>query len=60
MLEYFKMILQKVSFDVTLFRTELEKATHSLLPEDITELKKWCIETFGVQYCQKAVPEFIR
>lgn len=58
MLEYFKMILEKVSFDENLFRTELYKAMQKLLDEDIKELKHWCVKTFGLHYCRQAVPGF--
>lgn len=41
MLEYYKTVLQKVSFDVKLFSKELKKALSRLLPEEIEELKNW-------------------
>jgi hypothetical protein len=41
MLEYYKTVLQKVSFDVKLFGKELKKAISKLLPEEIEELKAW-------------------
>ncbi len=41
MLEYYKTVLQKVSFDVKLFSKELKKAISKLLPEEIEELKTW-------------------
>ena len=41
MLEYYKTILQKVSFDVKLFSKELKKAISKLLPNEIEELKRW-------------------
>ena len=41
MLEYYKTVLQKVSFDVKLFSKELKKAISRLLPEEIEELKSW-------------------
>ncbi len=59
MLEYCKIILQKVSFDPKLFRTELFKAFRELVIEEFETLKKWCIETFGISYCRKAAPEYI-
>jgi len=55
MLEYFKVILQKVSFDINLFRTELIKATRSLADIEMEELKQWCVQTFGLQYCNEAL-----
>lgn len=41
MLEYTKLILSKVSFDVKLFKKEFEKAIHKLLPTEIQELVEW-------------------
>lgn len=43
MFEYTKTILNKVSFDVTLFCKEVEKALKRLLPYEIEELKVWII-----------------
>lgn len=40
-LEYYKTVLQKVSFDVKLFSKELKKAITKLLPDEIEELKAW-------------------
>jgi len=39
MLEYTKTVLHKVSFDVTLFCKEVQKALTRLLPYEIEELK---------------------
>lgn len=39
MFEYTKTILNKVSFDATLFCKELKKALQRLLPYEIEELK---------------------
>ena len=39
MLEYTKTILHKVSFDVSLFCKEVQKAVQRLLPYEIEELK---------------------
>ncbi|MGZ0016834.1 hypothetical protein [Yeosuana sp. AK3] len=39
MLEYTKTILKKVSFDVTLFCKEVQKAVQRLLPYEIEELR---------------------
>ncbi|MCE2611770.1 hypothetical protein LVD13_02220 [Flavobacteriaceae bacterium D16] len=41
MLDYYKLVLQKVSFDVKLFSKELKKAIKRLLPHEIEELKHW-------------------
>lgn len=43
MFEYTKTVLQKVSFDVHLFKKELEKAVKRLLPHELDELKIWLI-----------------
>lgn len=50
MLEYIKTILQKVSFDKSLFEKELKKAIAMLVPEEIKQLKSWCYEQFGRMY----------
>ncbi len=50
MLEYMKLILQKVSFDKKLFEKELRKAIASLINEEIRVLKAWCYEKFGQTY----------
>lgn len=39
MLEYTKTVLEKVSFDATLFCKEVQKAVKRLLPYEIEELK---------------------
>ncbi|MCO4780574.1 MAG: hypothetical protein KC471_09325 [Flavobacteriaceae bacterium] len=44
MLEYTKMVLQKVSFNMGLFRRELKKASKRLLPYEIEELIIWLRE----------------
>ena len=41
MYDYTKSVLNKVSFDVTLFCIELKKALTRLLPHEIVELKIW-------------------
>lgn len=50
MLEYFKTILSKVSFDRWLFEKELRKAINSLIPEEIKTLRDWCYDQFGQIY----------
>lgn len=50
MFELSKNILEKVSFDKTLFRKELIKAIKWLQPNEKTLLKVWCLATFGHQY----------
>jgi hypothetical protein len=39
MLEYTKTVLDKVSFDATLFCKEVQKAVQRLLPYELEELK---------------------
>lgn len=50
MLEYFKMILSKVSFDRRLFEKELKKAIKSLVDQEVNLLEEWCYQHFGQQY----------
>ena len=41
MFEYTKTVLDKVSFDPTLFCREVKKALQRLLPHEIEELRIW-------------------
>lgn len=50
MLDYAKLILKKVSFDVTLFKKELAKAYNYLLEDEVEELSNWVINNFGRKY----------
>ena len=43
MLEYTKMVLNKVSFDVSLFCREVQKAVQRLLPHELEELKLYIL-----------------
>ena len=43
-LKYYQQILQKVSFDVRLFRKELRKAYKYLTPKDSDILREWVNE----------------
>lgn len=43
MFEYTKTILDKVSFDASLFCREVQKAIERLLPHEIEELRLWII-----------------
>ena len=38
---YYKQILKKVSFDVTLFKKELEKSFNYLTPNEQQALRNW-------------------
>ena len=50
MLEYFKTILSKVSFDKRLFEKELRKAIKTLVEHEVYLLKEWCYQNFGKNY----------
>lgn len=50
MLEYFKTILVKVSFDARLFEKELRKALRDLVDEEIEELRAWCYAHFSSRH----------
>ena len=50
MLEYVKMILEKVSFDRFLFEKELKKAINRLIEPELTELRSWCFQQFGKRH----------
>ena len=41
MLDYFKILLNKVRFDNTLFKKEYRKSLQYLEPDEQTELKLW-------------------
>jgi len=43
MFDYTKSVLERVSFDVTLFCKELEKAIKSLLPHEMELLREWLL-----------------
>lgn len=50
MLEYFKTVLLKVSFDPALFEKELQKAIRSMIPQELKEFRAWCYNKFGQHY----------
>ncbi|MFN3403458.1 MAG: hypothetical protein ACK40G_05130 [Cytophagaceae bacterium] len=50
MLDYVKLILQKVSFDQHLFEKELRKSMRDLIADELKELKQWCYENFGAKH----------
>ena len=50
MYELSRQILEKVSFDQSLFRKELIKAINWIEKEEKLLLKVWCIATFGHIY----------
>ncbi len=43
MFDYTKSVLERVSFDATLFCKELEKAIKSLLPFEMEQLREWLL-----------------
>ncbi|CAG5071691.1 hypothetical protein DYBT9623_03682 [Dyadobacter sp. CECT 9623] len=50
MLEYIKIILQKVSFDRRLFEKELRKAIRMLMPFEVKRLKQWCYDNYATMH----------
>lgn len=50
MLNYFKNILSRVSFDARLFEKELRKAIKSLIADELEDLKRWCYANYSLQY----------
>jgi hypothetical protein len=44
LLDYTILILEKVSFAPLLFSKELQKAMHTLTPEEIQKLGKWFLD----------------
>lgn len=50
MLDYVKMILQKVSFSRKLFEKELRKALRHIQPADLLGFKTWCYQQFARLY----------
>ena len=49
MLEYTKIILEKVSFDPRIFRKELKKAVNYVSKEEYGHLKSWVKQKFGAK-----------
>lgn len=43
-LDYYKMILEKVSFDYGLLKKELRKANQILTQEERSRLRKWMLQ----------------
>ena len=48
MLELSKKVLQKVSFDRSLFHKELVKAIGWLKKDEVPSLKVWCLASFAM------------
>lgn len=61
MFEYTKTVLEKVSFNSTLFCKELQKAVERLLPFEIEELKIWMkpmlLQNPELASCMPLLPE---
>lgn len=55
-LEYYKLILQKVSFDPLLLRKEYRKAIQQLRPDEVDQLEKWLRRTPYYQKLQQRRP----
>lgn len=50
MLEYVKVILDKVSFDPKLFEKELRKSLRMLVKNELEVLQAWCYKRFPNSY----------
>ncbi|WP_205504015.1 hypothetical protein [Rufibacter psychrotolerans] len=50
MLEYVKLILDKVSFDSNLFEKELRKSMRMLVRNELETLREWCYKRFSGSY----------
>ncbi|MFC6998475.1 hypothetical protein [Rufibacter roseus] len=50
MLEYVKLILDKVSFDPKLFEKELRKSMRMLVRNELEALQAWCYKRFPSSY----------
>jgi len=50
MLEYVKLILDKVSFDPALFEKELRKSVKTLVSDELELLQSWCYTHFPTTY----------
>ena len=50
MLEYQKMILEKVSFSAALFEKELRKTILMLQQDELHRFRSWVFERFAQQY----------
>ncbi len=49
-LEYYKFILERVSFDAILFEKEFKKAISNLPESDANELKAWVKNNYAKYY----------
>lgn len=60
MLEMYKYILGKVSFDKDIFKKELRKALISLQKEEAVSLISWCSISFDKQMVNEVENEFVK
>lgn len=51
-LEYYKVILEKVSFDQSIFKREYHKARGILKQEELKKLNKWLSKNGLVEYVE--------
>ena len=58
MFELSKKILDKVSFDKTLFKKELMKSINWVTPSEKRLLQIWCLATFGATYKNEIIEVF--
>jgi hypothetical protein len=59
LLDYYKIILQKVSFDQALLVKELNKALNALDPSDASQLKNW-LASSGLSISKSTEPRLVR
>ena len=59
MLEFYKMILLKVSFDRNLFFKEIKKSIQMLNSVDLVSFQIWCYKEFGAKYKRELDKAFI-
>lgn len=60
MLEYTKLVLQKVSFDRGLFSKELKKSIRFLKEEELELLHDWCLANFSEAYADIVQEAFLK
>lgn len=54
-LEYYKFILERVSFDAILFQKEFRKAITNLLENEVRELTEWVKSNYAKHYAMMVV-----
>jgi hypothetical protein len=54
-LEYSKMVLEKVSFDKKLFKKELRKALRWIKKDEVRQLILWCRDKYNIKKYKKTV-----